>query len=80
MEKLWNDIQEYGVEPEHMDRLGIHARELGVAGVREYQDYFERWGVCSYIFETMYTRCMNRIRVNALGLTLDLTEAIERHM
>lgn len=80
MEQLWEDVQQYGVEPEHMDRLGIYASKLGVPGAREFQDYFERWGVCTYQFEAMYDKCMNRIRVNVIGLPLDVSEHIEQYM
>lgn len=80
METLWNDIQEYGVEPEHMDRLARYARDLGVPGVQDFEDYFEQWGVSSDMFESMYIKCTNRIRANALGLPRDITEYITQFM
>lgn len=73
LERLANDIQPYGIYPEHMDRLARIGNDIDqiyrpplpfVLAMHEFEDYFERWGVCSEVFWSFHTECME-----AAGLT-----------
>lgn len=54
------------LEPEHMDRLARIGNDIiriynptpdFMIALHEFEDYIERWGVCSDVFQSFHDRC-----------------------
>lgn len=66
LDQLENDIKNWGVEPEHMDRLARITRDIAhdyanlklLTHVETFENYFERWGVDSYLFHDLFCLSM----------------------
>lgn len=65
--RLASDVSEtFGLYPEHMDRLVLIGHDINriyrptldfMIALREFEDYFERWGVCSDVFWSFHAKC-----------------------
>jgi hypothetical protein len=64
---LSNEVDMYGVEPEHVDRLIRIAEEiqnthetdeLFARNLEDFRTYFERWGVCTDKFNVFFGVCI----------------------
>jgi hypothetical protein len=67
LERVADDIQPFGIYPEHMDRLALIGKDIVriyspapdfIVALHEFEDYFERWGVCSDTFCSFHGKCM----------------------
>jgi len=68
LEYISSDVQPFGIYPEHMDRLALIGNDIVriynppadfMIALHEFEDYFERWGVCSDVFWAFHDRCMD---------------------
>lgn len=63
LDKLAVDVRPFGICSEHMDRLIRIARDVYEPSqdfqeaLRDFEDYFERWGVCSQLFWDFHGKC-----------------------
>ena len=67
LECISGDVQPFGIYPEHMDRLAIIGNDIVriynppadfMIALHEFEDYFERWGVCTEVFWAFHDKCM----------------------
>lgn len=69
LEELFRETEQWGVEPEHMDRLTLIARDISIdkanlalaEEAERFALYFEQWGVDSMYFHSLWTQAMNQI-------------------
>jgi len=66
LECIADEIQPFGIYPEHMDRLARIGNDIiriynptpdFMIALHEFEDYIERWGVCSDVFWSFHDRC-----------------------
>ena len=67
LERITGDVQPFGIYPEHMDMLARIGNDIVriynppadfMIALHEFEDYFERWGVCSEVFWGFHDKCM----------------------
>ena len=68
LERITDDVQPFGIYPEHMDMLARIGKDIVriynptpdfMIALHEFEDYFERWGVCSDVFWEFHDKCMD---------------------
>jgi hypothetical protein len=83
LELIIDEIQPFGIYPEHMDRLALIGNDIVriydptpdfMVALHEFEDYFERWGVCSDVFWEFHDKCMEVCGLTQQDAVIDEVE------
>jgi len=81
--RVSDDVHPFGIYPEHMDRLALIGNDIVriysptqdfMIALQEFEDYFERWGVCSEVFWEFHGKCMEVCGLTPQDAVIDEVE------